>query len=224
MFDAAEAAGRRCVEGLMYRHHPQTVLARRLVADGAVGQLTLVRAALTVNVPAGDIRRVKALGGGAHLDLGCYCVSAIRLFGGEPEHVYATAVPDADGCDLRMAATLGLPGGVLGQLDIGLDLTRRDQLELVGTGGRLVVPDPWICRGAELELWRNGTREAIPVDLAAAGLDAGEDAVYRLELDRVSEAIATGEPLEFGRADAVAQAATLEALRVSSERGVVVTP
>ena len=33
-FDAAEAAGRRCVEGLMWRHHPQTTLARKLVADG----------------------------------------------------------------------------------------------------------------------------------------------------------------------------------------------
>jgi predicted dehydrogenase len=38
-FDAAEAAGRRCVEGLMWRHHPQTTLARKLVADGAIGRL-----------------------------------------------------------------------------------------------------------------------------------------------------------------------------------------
>jgi len=32
--DAAEAAGRHCVEGLMYRHHPQTTLAHKLVSDG----------------------------------------------------------------------------------------------------------------------------------------------------------------------------------------------
>ena len=42
-FAAAEAAGRRCVEGLMWRHHPQTTLARKLVADGAVGILATVR-------------------------------------------------------------------------------------------------------------------------------------------------------------------------------------
>jgi len=41
----------------MYRHHPQTALARRLVADGAIGRLATVRAALSVSVPAGDIRR-----------------------------------------------------------------------------------------------------------------------------------------------------------------------
>jgi predicted dehydrogenase len=32
-------AGRHCIEGLMYRHHPQTTLARKLVADGAIGRL-----------------------------------------------------------------------------------------------------------------------------------------------------------------------------------------
>jgi D-xylose 1-dehydrogenase (NADP+, D-xylono-1,5-lactone-forming) len=71
-FDAAEAAGRHCVEGLMYRHHPQTTLARKLVADGAIGRLATVRAALSVSVPAGDIRRSVELGGGAPGDLGCY--------------------------------------------------------------------------------------------------------------------------------------------------------
>jgi len=81
-FDAAQAAGRHCIEGLMWRHHPQTLLAQRLLTEGAIGTLALIRAALTVDVPPGDIRRTGALGGGAVLDLGCYCVSAIRLFGG----------------------------------------------------------------------------------------------------------------------------------------------
>jgi D-xylose 1-dehydrogenase (NADP+, D-xylono-1,5-lactone-forming) len=64
-FDAAEAAGRRCVEGLMWRHHPQTTLASRLVADGAIGRLAYVRVALSVGVEPGDLRRSVELGGGA---------------------------------------------------------------------------------------------------------------------------------------------------------------
>ncbi|HET9556256.1 MAG TPA: Gfo/Idh/MocA family oxidoreductase, partial [Actinomycetota bacterium] len=163
--DTAEAAGRRCVEGLMWRHHPQTTLARKLVTDGAIGRLAHVRAALSVSVPPGDIRRSVELGGGALGDLGCYCVSAIRLFAGEPSQVDATQVRDSDaGVDLRMAATLRLPGDVLTQFDVALDLTRRDELELVGTEGRLVVPDPWLCRATHLELSRNGRVEHIPVD------------------------------------------------------------
>jgi D-xylose 1-dehydrogenase (NADP+, D-xylono-1,5-lactone-forming) len=218
-FDAAEAAGRRCVEGLMWRHHPQTTLARKLVAGGAIGRLAFARAALSVSVPAGDIRRSVALGGGALGDLGCYCVSAIRLFAGEPTRVAATRILDGDaGVDLRMAATLCLPGDVLAQFDVALDLTRRDELELVGTEGRLVVSDPWLCRATHLELSRNGRVEHLPVDPEGTlGLTDPDHDVYRIELDTVSAAIAEdGEP-SFGRSDAVAQATALEALHRSAE-------
>ena len=210
---------------LMWRYHPQTVLARELVRAGAIGDLLLVRAALTVDVPEGDIRRVWHLGGGSYLDLGCYCASALRLFGGEPQHVHAEVVYDDEGVDLRMVESLRLQNGVLGQLDVGLTHTRRDELELVGSTGSLLVPDPWIGVSAALELRRGTTREAIPVDLPAGsrlGLDEG--AVYRHELDLVSRAAMTGIPLPFGRADAVAQAATLEALDAAARSGSPAVP
>ncbi|GIF22554.1 oxidoreductase [Paractinoplanes tereljensis] len=210
-FDAAEKAGRLCVEGLMWRHHPQTVLAQRLLADGAIGRLAYIRAALTVDVPPGDIRRTGALGGGAVLDLGCYCVSAIRLFGGAPLRVSAEQVvdtaPGAGGCDLRLAATLALPGDVLAQFDVALDLPRRDELELVGTAGKIILPDPWICRQGHVVLERDGHAERL-----LAG-PAGEDVAYRIEFEAVSRAIAGEVEPPFGRADAIEQAATLEAVR-----------
>ena len=223
-FDAAEAAGRHCIEGLMYRHHPQTTLARKLVADGAIGRLAYIRAALTVSVPPDDIRRSIALGGGALGDLGCYCVSAIRLFAGEPTRVAATRILDGDaGVDLRMAATLRLPGDVLAQFDVALDLTRRDELELVGTEGRLVVPDPWLCRATYLELSRDGRVEHVPVDPdGTLGLTDPDHDVYRIELDTVSAAIARGGEPSFGRSDAIAQVTVLEALYRSADLGVPV--
>ena len=144
-------------------------------------------------MPEGDIRRVRDLGGGSYLDLGCYCTSALRLFGGEPQRVYAEAVYDDDGVDLRMVASLRLENGVLGQFDVGLTHTRRDELELVGSTGSLLVPDPWIGVSAALELRRGTERETIPVDLPAGsrlGLDEG--AVYRHELDLVSRAALSG--------------------------------
>jgi D-xylose 1-dehydrogenase (NADP+, D-xylono-1,5-lactone-forming) len=80
-FDGAADARRVCAEALMYRYHPQTLLARRLVEQGSIGTLTCIRSALSVTVAGDDIRRDRALGGGAYLDLGCYCMSASRLFG-----------------------------------------------------------------------------------------------------------------------------------------------
>jgi D-xylose 1-dehydrogenase (NADP+, D-xylono-1,5-lactone-forming) len=225
-FDAAERAGRRCVEGLMWRHHPQTTLARKLVADGAIGRLAYVRAALSVSVEPGDIRRSVALGGGALGDLGCYCVSGVRLFAGEPERVWAERILDGPaGVDLRLAATLRMPGDVLAQLDVGLDLPRRDELELVGTEGRLTILDPWLCRSPHLELSRNGDRELVPVDPEGAlALTDPDHDVYRIELDTTSAALAASEEPPFGRADAIAQATVLEALHRSADLGTPVDP
>ena len=217
-FDAADAAGRICTEGFMWRLHPQTALARRLVADGAIGELAHVRATLRITTVAGDVRRSVELGGGALADLGCYCASAMRLFGGEPHRVFAEAA--VAGVDMRFAALLRLPDGVLGTFDAALDLPRADELELVGTEGSLRIPDPWICRAGHLELTRKGETERIPVDPDGRyGLTGAEADPYRIEIATVSAAIAGDRPLEFGRDDAIAQAATYEALMRSATGG-----
>jgi xylose dehydrogenase (NAD/NADP) len=211
-FDAAGRAGRQCFEGLMYRHHPQTQLVRRMVADGDIGQLTLVRAVLSVSVGEEDIRRSPALDGGALNDLGCYCVSAIRLFAGSPLSIQAEQV-DAGGVDLRLAATLRMRGDVLGQFDIGLDLPRREELELVGTTDRIVVRDPWLCRLPSFELWRDADMELVAIDPDGGFSLAHDDSdAYRIEFDTISAAILAGGQTAFGRADAVEQARVMEAI------------
>ncbi len=219
-FDAAEQTGKLCIEGLMWRQHPQTLLAQRLLAEGAIGRLAHIRAALTVDVPPGDIRRTGRMGGGAVLDLGCYCISAIRLFGGQPQRVSAEQVVDlaegADGGDLRLAATLALPEDVLAQFDVALDFPRRDELELIGTAGKLTIPDPWLCRRGYLDLERDGVTERLPADPDGRyGLSADPDNLdaYRIEFDNASRAIAGEEAPAFGRADAIDQASVIEAVR-----------
>jgi xylose dehydrogenase (NAD/NADP) len=222
-FDAADEAGRMCTEGFMWRLHPQTALARRLVADGAIGRPAHIRAALRITTGPGDVRRSAPLAGGALADLGCYCASAMRLFGGEPSRVFAEAV--SDGVDLRFSALLRLPDGVLGTFDAALDLPRADELELIGTEGTLRIPDPWICRAGHLELTREGATERIPVDPAGTYALTGQEAdPYRIEFAAVSTAFAGEGPLQFGRADAIAQATTYEALLRSAATGAPVRP
>jgi predicted dehydrogenase len=218
-FDIAERTGLVCVEGLMYRHHPQTMLVQRLIEEEAIGALKHVRAALTVRIEKNDIRRDRALGGGALTDLGCYCASAARLFAGNPDRVFAEAVREGTGIDMQLAATMRHPREVITQFDIGFDLPRRDELELIGTEGAIVVSDPWLCRGETVELRRDERSESRPVDPEGRFALAHDDYdVYRIELDTVSEAIAGGAELPFGRTDAIDQARLLEALSDSSQR------
>lgn len=223
-FTVAERTGQWCIEGLMYRHHPQTLLARKLVADGAIGRLAHVRAALTVSAPEGDIRRTGRLGGGASLDLGCYCISAVRLFAGQPRRVYAERVvdpaPGAERGDLRLAATLSMPDDRLAQFDVALDYPRRDELELIGTNGKITIPDPWLCRSGYVELERDGVAERLPADPEGEfSLGPAEEDAYRIEFEVASATFAGAGQPAFGRADAVDQAAVLEAVRRSAEGG-----
>jgi xylose dehydrogenase (NAD/NADP) len=226
-FDAAEANDRLCAEGFMWRIHPQTALAQRLVADGAIGQPATVRAALRVTVGPDDIRRSPELGGGALGDLGCYCVSAIRMFGGNPVRGSAEAVFDQ--VDIRMGGVLQCPDGMLGTFDIGLDLPRADELEVIGSEGVLQIPDPWLCSKGECSkgeviLTRDGVTERIPADPTGTfGLTGSEHDAYRIEFNTFEEVVAGARPAPFGRDDAIAQAHVLEGLLQSAKTGHLVT-
>ncbi|HZV74173.1 MAG TPA: Gfo/Idh/MocA family oxidoreductase [Conexibacter sp.] len=216
-FDVAEREGLVLAEAFMWRFHPQTARIRELLVGGAIGELRVVRAALSFPLEdvAHDVRTLAELDGGSLMDVGCYCVSGFRMYAGEPQQASGHATRASSGVDMRFAGTLFGADGVVGQFDCGMDLPRRDHLELVGSAGTIVVPDPWHCRGEPFELRVGERRETIAVD----PIDA-----YRAELEAVSRAIRGGEPVAWGREDAVAQARSLEALRRSAEQDGALVP
>jgi xylose dehydrogenase (NAD/NADP) len=218
-FDTAERADRFLMEGFMYRHHPQTKRLAELVADGAIGELRLVRAAFSFSLTElGDVRMRPELDGGSVTDVGCYGISAIRLLAGEPESVTATEVLGSTGVDVRFAGTLALPGDVLGYFDCAFDLPYRSEVEVVGSEGVIRVVDPFTIGslgigGSGIEVRRGDEVEVVR---------AGDENHYQLELDNLSDAIrGIADPL-LGREDAVAQARAIEALYRAAEGGVVV--
>ena len=110
-FDAADAAGLVLAEAFMYRHHPQTATVARLVADGAIGRLCAVKTTFTFPLhDLSDVRALPELDGGALMDVGCYCVSGIRLLAGEPEHVRGEQVTGTTGIDMAFHGRSVAPG------------------------------------------------------------------------------------------------------------------
>jgi D-xylose 1-dehydrogenase (NADP+, D-xylono-1,5-lactone-forming) len=205
-FDAAERSGRLLMEAFMWRYHPQTEALVRLARE--IAPLRVVRAAFGFPLPAdpANVRWQGGLDGGSLMDVGCYCVSALRLLAGEPERVAAEAVAGGDGVDKRFAGVLRFGGGVLGMFDCGFDVPRRGGLEVVGEGGTLVAEDPW--HGVSPRLTRDG--EEIPLEAADP---------YALELEDLSAAIREGREPRLSRADAIGQARTIEALYAAAESG-----
>ena len=211
-FDAADAAGLVLAEAFMYRHHPQTARVARLVADGAIGRLCAVKATFTFPLrDLSDVRALPELDGGALMDVGCYCVSGIRLLAGEPEHVRGEQVTGTTGIDMAFHGTLRCAGDVVGQFEATFRSPQRQSLEAVGEDGVLVVEAPWrVDWGGSVTLRRDGATELVEVDEADA---------YTLELENLAAAIEGRAPALLGRADAVGQARAIDALYRSAESG-----
>ena len=132
----------------------------------------------------------------------------------EPERVSGEQVLH-NGVDGRFAAVLRFPGDVLGTLDCGMDVHRRNQIEVVGSEGTILVPSPWQTPlGAKIVVTRDGE----PEEIFPETVDP-----YGRELEAMAAAITSGSAPPLGRADALGQARTIAALYEAAETGRAVT-
>jgi D-xylose 1-dehydrogenase (NADP+, D-xylono-1,5-lactone-forming) len=213
-FDRADAAGLILSEGFMWRHHPQTGRVTELIDSGAIGRVRVVRTAFAFDLATergtGDTRFDPDLDGGALMDVGCYCISGLRLVAGEPERARGEQTVGPSGVDVVFTGALAFADEVLGHFDCAFVGPRRAALEIVGDEAAIFVPDPFTPTKPGIELRRPGAEpEAIPVEPANS---------YRFELENVSAAIRGEAPLLLGRDDALGQARTIEALYESTDR------
>jgi xylose dehydrogenase (NAD/NADP) len=219
-FEVADRAGLVLAEGFMFRHHPQTRRLSALVAEGAIGELRIVRASFSFQLAAvhgvNDARFQPELDGGSLMDVGCYCVNTIRRLAGEPARVYAEQVVGPSGVDICFAATLRFPGEVVAHFDCGFIVPYRDELEVVGDQASLFVDDPWHVHSPGIELRKETERDTIEVEQ----IPVAEANSYQLELENVSDAIRGEASLLLGRDDALGQARAIEALYRSADAGV----
>jgi xylose dehydrogenase (NAD/NADP) len=144
MVDACKEAGVHLAEAFMYRHHPRIAKVKEILARGEIGELRAIRGVFTYNGAAnkGDIRQVKDWGGGALFDVGCYPLSAARLItGAEPEAVTVHALfsPEHDDVDMMASGLVEFPGNIALTFDCGMWAAFRNELEIVGTEGTLVL-------------------------------------------------------------------------------------
>jgi predicted dehydrogenase len=212
MIAAARESGRWLMEAFMYRFHPQMALARAILDSGRLGALRLIRAAFSFNsVPNPSNPRFQAdQGPGALLDVGCYCVNAIRHFsGGPPSAVTAWTHWDATfQGDMTTVGVLEFPNHA-GLFDCSFEAAGRAGIEVVGAAGRLEIARPWLpgTDPAVIRVWdRAGVEE-----LKTEGVDQ-----YRLMVEHFDDCILNGTPPVRGPEDALENMRVLDAIRLSS--------
>jgi predicted dehydrogenase len=212
MAAAAKRNGVLLVEAFMYRHHPLYDQVRVLLDAGTIGTLVSMRAVMTLRLDdEHNIRKSPELAGGALMDVGCYCVNVCRLITGrEPERV--CAMEHRRNVDETFVALMEFPGEVLCQFECSMENNPCSRVDIVGTGGMLVLESPWYPgdEQGEFTLVHGRDREKI--------LTPGADC-FQLEVEDFALALRENRPARWLAEDSVANMRVIDALYESARTG-----
>src|SRR5581483_7211602 len=207
MVAAAERARRPLIEAFHYRFHPAITEALRLIRDGAIGAPLSGEAVFDVPIAYSEteFRWRPEMGGGALMDLGCYCVHALRQIGGEPTIAQARA-SIVRGVDETTTAELMFPAGFTARLETSMaGGGLKARLQVKGERGSIEVTSfiaPQI--GCRFTLEHNGERTVLPVDQGSS---------FAWQLDHVVAVMRVeAEPLTGGQ-DAISNMAAIDAIK-----------
>ncbi len=147
--DAAARTGSKLVEAFHYRYHPVAELIGNVVRSGSLGRVRTLDAGLRIPgslLQADNIRFQADLAGGATMDVGAYCINALRFVtDAEPTVRSAEAslfAPDIDGA---MKAVLAFPDDVTARFDCSLQAeTLGAWLNIEGDEGVLQAQNPFL--------------------------------------------------------------------------------
>ncbi len=220
MIAAAKQHHVQLMEAFMYRFHPQHTRVQELIAEGVIGKIKTIRSAFCFTLRRDDdIRTKKAMGGGALMDVGCYCINMMRLhLKAEPTEVKANVVMHANGeIDDTLTALLHFPNDILGVFDCSFRTDYTEWLQIQGTAGRLDIPRPVkpLMYPAEIIL-RRGEKSDRFATLTTFTTPAANH--YQLMCEHFADAVLNGTPLiyppEAGRGNMRVIDALYESVRI----------
>jgi predicted dehydrogenase len=223
MFEAAAKAKKLLVEAFMYRSCPQTLAIADAIRAGAIGKLRLIRTSFCYRTRKidGNVRFVRELGGGALMDIGCYCINFARLFAGEePSAIQAIANFHETGVDELTSGTMVFPGGIQSVFTCGMSVQADNTAYLCGSEGYIEIPVPWkptvgnskfiVSGGAAPKMDNPQPSGPPPRDIRVIDAPAN---MYAMEADEFAAATLEGKPPRISRADSVGNMRVLDEMR-----------
>ena len=207
-------------EAFMIRSYTQWLRVGELLREGRIGQLRSVVGFFSYfNDDPGNIRNHVESGGGALLDIGCYCIQAARYaFGQEPTRVVGLIDRDpAMKIDRLTSAMLDFHGGQA-IFTCSTQLVPYQRVQFLGTKGRIEIEIPFNApkdRPTRIFIDENG-------DLFGGGITT-ETFPYRGPIHDAgrcfSRAMLEGAEVPVPLEDAIANMAVIEAVFRSGETG-----
>jgi predicted dehydrogenase len=153
IIQAARDAKLFLMEAMWSRFFPLMARLRQLLAEGAIGDVQVLVADLSLRFdfdPA-DRRYALDLGGGALLDLGVYLVSFASMIMGSPAEITSLAHLGETGVDEQAGIVLRYDQGQLSTLYTSIRMDSPLEAVLMGTKGQIRL-HPWWIRPSKLTL------------------------------------------------------------------------
>ncbi len=212
MVEICHSAGVLLMEAFMYRLHPMWVKTKELIDNGAIGEVRAVQTVFSYfNDDPTNIRNIPEVGGGALYDIGCYAINVARLiFGGEPGEVKASVRRDEVlGTDIVTSGLLDF-GGRHATFICSTQLEANQQVDILGTEGRLVVEIPFNIPPDRPTRVLQIAGGAPPVDPGVEVHELATADPYTVQADAFSKSIRSGTPVPVAPDDAVANMEVIE--------------
>lgn len=173
------------MEGFMYRYSERIKKVQEVLAGGVLGDVKYIHSSYRFFLNRPNTIKVKPeLGGGSLYDVGCYPVNFVGMVTGmEPESVAAEAVFE-NGVDMIFSAVLKYPGGIIATINSGFNAYPRIFSEVIGTKGRIEIPDTFLGNSGTLTLVTEAGIEEIAV---------GESDRFGREIADFSQAVLDGK-------------------------------
>ena len=160
------------MEGMWTRFFPLMGEVRRLVSEGALGEVRMnVDFGFRADPDPASRLFAPGLGGGALLDVGVYCVSFASMVLGRPSGSVGNPPLGETGVDEQTSVVLEHAGGRLANLSIGIRTTTPQEATIMGTDGYVRIHAPW-WRPKSMTISRPGTEdEYIEAPLSGNGFN-----------------------------------------------------
>jgi len=208
-------------EAFMVRTHPQWTRLIELVRGGRIGELRSgVSSFCYFNRDPKNVRHVRAWGGGALLDIGCYPIkTSLMVFGTEPLRVAGTIERDAelDGIDRLTSAVLEYPSGHMA-FTCCTQAAANQTARYFGTKGNISLDIPFNPAADEVARLRIDDGR----DLSGGGVTVEEIAPcdqYTIQGDLFSRAVREGGQPPVPLEDSIRNMAVIDAIFRSAESG-----
>lgn len=218
MIDAANANNVVLVEAFTHRWNPHMRMARKLVAEGAIGDIQTIDSALCFNIaePYGNVRFSQELAGGALWDAGCYAVYATRfVMSAEPVQVRGMSHDSGNwGIDTTFSGSMKFANGAIGNITTNMEQPFRCFITIDGSKGRIEIPGMFDDSGPII-IKRGDGRNGENTEIIST------PAPYRfvVQFDEFSECVLTGKKPEFPAEDGLRNTAVVEALYRAADSG-----